>query len=298
MLSISLLVSGQLGFKVLKELQQSSYLLSAVFTDRNSAPIIEFCKTRNIPLFIGNPRKGRATGFIKEIDCEVLLSVNYLFLIESDLIHLPRQHAVNLHGSLLPRYRGRSPHVWSIINGELKTGVTAHLMDIEVDNGDIIRQIEIEIASDATGGDLLMRYNECYPDLVFHVLRDIEMGALQLRKQDKSKATYFGKRRSEDGQINWDWSHDRIRNWIRAQAHPYPGAFTFYEDKKIKIHRAEVSDHGFDYQQKNGTILKSSSSGILVKTPTGVLELTAIEGIDPADCIVGRKLTCQLTVLL
>ena len=229
MLPISLLVSGQLGFNILKELQQSSYLLRAVFTDRKSKAIIDFCNTRKIPLFVGNPRNGRATDFIKNIDCEVLLSVNYLFLIESDLIHLPRQHAVNLHGSLLPRYRGRSPHVWSIINGESKTGVTAHLIDEEVDNGAIIRQIEIDIPFDATGGDLLKRYNECYPELVFHVLRDIETGMLQLQKQDNRKATYFGKRTPKDGCINWNWSRDRIRNWIRAQAHPYPGAFTFYE---------------------------------------------------------------------
>ena len=293
MLSISLLVSGQLGFNILKEVQTSSYTLTAVFTDRNSQAIIDYSHAQSIPLFIGNPRRGRATAFIKAITCDVLLSVNYLFLIESDLINLPQQHAVNFHGSLLPRYRGRTPHVWAIINGETKTGVTAHLIDTKVDNGDILRQLEIEIPADATGGDLLMRYHECYPGMVFQVLKDIETGRLQLQKQDKRKATYFGKRRPENGQINWDWGRDRIVNWIRAQARPYPGAFSFYQDRKIKIHKATVSDYGFDYQQANGAILFSDHSGIIVKTPTGALKLEEVEGVRPEEVLVGNCLENQ-----
>jgi len=298
MLSISLLASGELGFKLLEELQSSSYTLAAVFTDRNSQSIIEFCHAQNIPLFIGNPRNGRAADFISRISCEVLLSVNYLFLIESDLIDLPQQYAINFHGSLLPRYRGRTPHVWAIINGESKAGVTAHLIDVEVDNGDILRQMEIDISTDATGGDLLMSYHECYPELVFQVLRDIEKGELQLQKQDKQKATYFGKRSPEDGQINWDWGHERIRNWIRAQAHPYPGAFTFYQNRKVKIHKAIISDHGFDSQQANGTILFSDHSGMIVKTSTGALKLERIEGLRPEEVIIGSCLENQQAVLI
>ena len=298
MLSISLLVSGQLGFNILKELQSSPYQLKAVFTDRKSRAIIDFCQAQNIPLFTGNPRKGRAADFIKSITCEVLLSVNYLYLIESDLIELPRQYAINFHGSLLPKYRGRTPHVWAIINGESKTGVTAHLIDQEVDNGAIIKQFEIEIPSDATGGDLLNSYHQCYPELVFQVLKDIEAEDLQLQKQVKKKATYFGKRSPEDGQINWEWGRDRIRNWIRAQAQPYPGAFTFYQGVKIEIHKSIISDYGFDYQQANGTILFLDDSGIIVKTPTGALRLEALKGLHPKEMLLGNCLESRSAVLL
>src|SRR5690606_38202127 len=116
-----------------------------------------------ITLFIGNPRNGRGHAFLKNYSFDVLLSVNYLYLIEEDLIKMPRRFAINLHGSLLPKYRGRTPHVWAIINGEKKTGVTAHLITKGCDEGPIVSQIQIPIEIQDTGNDILNKFKQKYP---------------------------------------------------------------------------------------------------------------------------------------
>lgn len=276
-MDICLLVSGNLGFQILQHVSSLEDSIKAVFTDSKSEEIIAFCLTNSIPTFIGNPRKSRASLFIKDLECDVLLSVNYLFLIEEDIIKLPKKYAINIHGSLLPKYRGRTPHVWAIINGEKYTGITAHLIEKEVDNGDIIEQLEIEIGENDTGGDILQKFNILYIEVVNRVLQRIKTDQILRKKQDSSKATYFGKRTPESGKINWLWCKDRIRNWIRAQARPYPGAYTFLETQKIVIHKAEISDLGFRDSMEDGTILEFDKDSITVKCANGSLKLSNLE---------------------
>jgi len=206
-----------------------------------------------------------------------LFSINYLFLIEQDLIDLPSQYAINIHGSLLPKYRGRTPHVWAIINGETKTGITAHLINEKVDDGHIVHQIKVPILPSDTGASMLEKFAIQYPKMIDKILNDIENNSLVITPQDTTKAVYFGKRTPEDGAINWAWNRERIYNWIRAQAKPYPGAFTFYEENKIIVHHAEMIDMGFHYQQTNGLILAQTATTICVKTTNGVLRLSEIE---------------------
>jgi len=291
MSSICLLASGHLGFQVLQHLYDSPYQLVAVFTDKRSTNITDFCAKQEIPVFIGNPRNGKARSFIKTIDCEVLLSVNYLFIVEEDLLRIPKQYAINLHGSLLPKYRGRTPHVWAIINGEKETGVTAHLMQAEVDSGAIVRQIRLPIHEMDTGAAILAKFNTLYPDLVDAVLADVAENKVQLVAQDDSQATYFGKRTPADGQIDWSWGKERIVNWVRAQAKPYPGAFAFYEGKKVTIHKAAFSAQGFHFEDENGLILAVLPEGIIVKTPTGALLLSELEMENSIVFEKGKKLT-------
>ncbi|MFK7934874.1 MAG: methionyl-tRNA formyltransferase [Saprospiraceae bacterium] len=275
-MKITLLVSGGLGYTILKDVYESKYELVAVFTNKTSSAIVDFCKKNNISFFAKNPRKGAANDFIKNINCDILLSVNYLYIVEKDLLQLPQQYAINLHGSLLPKYRGRTPHVWAIINGEKEAGVTAHLMTEGVDEGDILKQIKISISQNNTGAEILSEYQKIYPELVKVVLAKAVKGTLQPQVQDNSQATYFGKRTPEDGQINWDWSKERIRNWIRAQARPYPGAFTFYQNQKFSIHQAIFSSLGFNYDQPNGTLLSIDNQSLTVKTSNGALRLSEL----------------------
>ncbi len=277
MLSICFLASGALGFKVLRHTFLQNKNIVAVFTDKKSTEVQEFCIDFQIPFFVGNPRKGRAAEFIEKIDCDVLLSVNYLFIVERDIIRLPRRYAINLHGSLLPKYRGRTPHVWAIINGEKETGITAHLMEDEVDNGAIVHQVKIKIEPEDTGADILRKFNKEYPLIIDEVLKNIENHELQLRPQDNTKAFYVGKRTPADGRINWDWDKERIYNWIRAQAKPYPGAFTFLEQEKITIHKASFENMRCIDSEANGTVLGVNNKSILVKTQDGVLRLEEFE---------------------
>jgi methionyl-tRNA formyltransferase len=273
MIKLGLLVSGNLGGIVLKYLE-ANYPVVFVMTDRNSNDIIDFCKNKKINNFVGNPRDGRCTTFIQKKDIDVLISINYLFLIENELISLPKIIAFNIHGSLLPKYRGRTPHVWAIINNEIETGITAHQIDNGCDTGDIIEQVVIPININETGADVLGKFNDYYTLLVKSVLQKITSNSIAPKVQDHYKATFFGKRTPDDGRINWDWHKERIYNWIRAQAYPYPGAFTYLEDSKIIIDKISFSDSGFSYEMPNGMIL--SVDPILVKTSNGIVKLESI----------------------
>jgi len=291
MQSICLLVSGGLGYKILQQIFSSEHKLKAVFTNKKSTEIIDFCTKSRIPFYSGNPRNGKAQDFLSTFECDVVLSVNYLFIIEKDLIDKPKKYAINIHGSLLPKYRGRTPHVWAIINGEIETGITAHLIDDKLDNGQIIEQIKIPIHSSDTGANILEKFSEKYPTLVDSILEKINNGSLSFTPQDSIQASYFGKRTPEDGKINWQWSRERIYNWIRAQAKPYPGAFTFIEEQKIIIHRSEISDLGFRQEQNNGEVLSIEDENIFVKTNNGVIKVSELENGIPRNLIIGTILS-------
>jgi methionyl-tRNA formyltransferase len=202
-------------------------------------------------------------------------------------------YAINFHGSLLPKYRGRTPHVWAIINGEKETGVTAHLMTGEVDDGDIVKQVVIPIEQNDTGASVLKRFEGVYIRLIDDVLTAIENKTISCQPQDASKATYFGKRTPADGLIDWNWQKERINNWVRAQAAPYPGAFTYYEDQKVIIHGISYTDHGFHFEEPNGTILEGGQNPV-IKTPNGAVELVRIETETPATFQKGKILCSKL----
>jgi methionyl-tRNA formyltransferase len=272
-MKIGLMLSGGLGFNMLLHISKGKNI-AAILTDRNSDAVIHYANQESIPVFIGNPRKGRAQEFISAYTIDLLLSINYLFIVESDLINWPGKASVNFHGSLLPKYRGRTPHVWAIINNESETGVTAHFITAACDEGNIIDQVIIPIKRQDTGAHILDKYTEAYPQLVDKVLEQFEGEKVVGIKQDESKASYFGKRTPDDGLIDWNWQKERIYNWVRAQAYPYPGAFSFLRGKKIIIDQVAFDDFGYHQDQSNGLIL--TRNPVRVKTPNGVLQLLSV----------------------
>jgi methionyl-tRNA formyltransferase len=279
MLKLGVLCSGGLGYSILLELN-SNWQIEFVMTDKKSQDIIAHCKELRVPCFIGNPRKGRGYDFIKEKPIDVLVSINYLFLIEDDIIHHPRVLAFNIHGSLLPKYRGRTPHVWAIINNESETGITAHKIEVGCDTGAIIQQVRIKIEDKDTGFDILEKYRLNYFPLVQKVLQMVETNTIKLSVQNEEEATMFGKRTPEDGLIDWNWQKERIRNWVRAQAYPYPGAFTYYDKQKVIIDEVAYTNSGFNSNMKNGLILAVKPK-LEVKTPNGALVINKMRGNYP-----------------
>lgn len=270
-----ILASGTLGLQCVAFVCKKRKV-SFVLTDKQSIGIINFCDQYSIPVFARNPRNGKALSFISAFSADVLLSINYLFIIENDIIRFPKICAINFHGSLLPKYRGRSPHIWAIINNEIETGITAHLITEGCDEGDILYQEKIPIPPKAIGADILQIFSEKYPFVITYVINTLENGEAIFIQQDENKATWFGKRSPEDGIINWNWHKERIYNWVRAQAKPYPGAFTFYKNIKIIIHNIEFCDLGFLYNEPNGKILSGGTEPV-IKTPNGAIKLTILE---------------------
>lgn len=271
-----LCLSGRLGEIVLQQLLVDKLNIKAILTNKDSEEIIEISKENQIPLFVGNPRTKNATQwcFDNNIEFDNILSVNYLFILDASFIQLAHNYAVNFHGSLLPKYRGRTPHVWAIINGEKQCGITAHLMNAECDDGEIVKQVIVPIEDDDTGAIILDKYNALYPGLVRQIVSDITNESIKTYKQDVSKATYFGKRTPEDGEINWNWHKERIRNWVRAQANPYPGAFSYISGKKIVINRIVYTDRGFVDIMANGLVVAKEEAALFIKTPNGVVCVT------------------------
>lgn len=270
---IGYLGSGELGYLMLKFID-TGYDVVFVMTNAKSEEIIRFSNENQIPVYCGNPRESLAHDFYSKFNIEVLISVNYIFLIDRPLINLASKIAFNIHGSKLPKYRGRTPHVWAIINGEKYTGITAHLIDEGCDTGEIISQKIIEIGTNETGNDLLLKFKKVYPILIKNILDKLSKGQLSLTPQDESQATYFGPREPKDGRIDWNWQKERIFNWIRAQAYPYPGAFTYLDGKKIIIDKVVFSSIGYRSEMPNGLII--SKKPFLVKTNNGVIELLKI----------------------
>ncbi|MDP2541102.1 hypothetical protein CSC81_01110 [Tenacibaculum discolor] len=272
MLSLGILCSGGLGLSLLKHALEN-YNVQFVLTDKKSIEICDLAREKNIPFLAGNPRKGKGYEFVKNYQVDVIASINYLFLIEEDIINHSKSVTFNIHGSLLPKYRGRTPHVWSIINGEKQTGITAHLIDPNCDTGNIIFQEIVDIESEDTGADILKKYNELYIPLFDRVIKSIINKSLVTFPQDESKASYFGKRTPDDGGINWKWMKEDIRNWVRAQAFPYPGAFTFLDSQKIIIDK--VSTKSINVVGEIGSIV-SVEPKVTIKVADGVVVLEQI----------------------
>ena len=217
----------------------------------------------------------------------MIISINYLFLIDKEIIDIAKILAFNIHGSLLPRYRGRSPHVWAIINNEIKTGITAHKIEEGCDTGPIISQIKLKINNNDTGGDLLSKFNLEYPRIIFETLEKIKNKTISFEEQNSSISTFFEKRNLSDGLIIWGWWKERIYNWVRAQSCPYSGAFSYYENKKIIIDEITFVDEGYHNNFENGLIVKVLNNIPYIKTPNGIIKITKIRN---KESIIFKKL--------
>ena len=278
--NIIVFASGILGFKMLEYLDEI-VKIDFISTDSKSDGIITFAKQSGIEIFIGKPNNEELYLKLKNKKSNILLSINYIFLLDKNIFRL-FEYPINLHGSLLPKYRGRAPHIWAIINNEIETGITAHFIEEGCDEGDILFQKTIKIENHYTGADLLNIFQLEYPKIILKVLIMIRDNQIIRLPQDNSIATYYSKRLPQDGLLNWNWQLDRIQNWIRALSHPYPGAFTFYNNEKIIIDEIKFSNLGFDSSIENGTIISINTlKNPIVKIQNSALEITKIRNASP-----------------
>ena len=160
-------------------------------------------------------------------------------ILPRELFTLPRCGSVNLHASLLPKYRGAAPINWAIINGELETGVTTFFLREKVDTGSIILQARVRIGADETAGELHDRLADLGGEVVLQTVRQIELGTVQPQTQDESLASPAPKIFKEDCRIDWRHPAERVRNRIRGLS-PYPAAFTLHAGKSLKIYKARI----------------------------------------------------------
>lgn len=172
---------------------------------------------------------------IRTLRPDLIFSFYYRNLITTRILDLPRLGAYNMHGSLLPKYRGRAPINWAVLHGEKETGATLHVMVKRPDAGDIVDQERVPIGPAETARDVFSKVAAAARAVLARQLDALLQGRAPRRAQDESQATYFGGRTAEDGRIDWNKDAREIFNLVRAVTHPYPGAFTELGDRRFYI---------------------------------------------------------------
>jgi len=226
---------------------------------------------------------------LKGCNPDIILVVAYGQILSSHILNIPKIGCINIHGSLLPKYRGAAPINRAIINGEKETGITFVFMKEKVDAGDIIFQEKIDILPDETCGELYCRLSALSAEFLPKLSEKIKSGKIERISQDIKLVTFARKMNKEEGKIDWSDKGEKVYNLIRGTI-PYPGAFTYYKGRKLKITQARFLD---DYQgeadtgsPKPGGVVKIEKDAIFISTgdkgiikilkliPAGAKELT------------------------
>lgn len=207
-----------------------------------------------IPVYQPNSmRNGEALKIFNEIQPDVAVVIAYGKILPQEILESPKYGCVNVHASLLPKYRGAAPIQWSVIDGESKTGVTAQQMDVGIDTGDILMFLETEISPNETSGELHDRLSVMGAKLIVDTLDALEKGELVPKKQDDSQSCYASMLTKELCRIDWTQDAQTIHNKIRGLS-PWPVAIAVMENKRFKIHRSAVSEMKNDSAQSGEVI--------------------------------------------
>ena len=278
----------------LEALYNAKYEILAVVTNPDrpkgrgmkmiASPVKEFALEKGIKIY--QPEKVRNNEeFISEIKAlkpDVICVVAYGKILPKEILEIPSKGCINVHGSLLPKYRGAAPIQWAVLNGDKKTGVTTMYMDVGMDTGDMILKQETKIGEDETTGELWERLSKIGGDLLVKTLKEIENKTAPRIKQgdDFTMAPMLDKSMAK---IDWENKTAlEIKNLVRG-LNPIMGAYTFLNGKKIKFWKVDVAKDIFadgDMEfMKNGTVIVSDKrDGIYIKTKDGILKVLEIQG--------------------
>ena len=271
-----------------------------------ASPVKEYAVSKNIPIY--QPLKVKNNiEFIDEIKAlnpDIICVVAYGRILPKEILEIPKYGCINVHGSLLPKYRGAAPIQWAVINGEEKTGITTMYMDVGMDTGDMILKEEVEIGKDETTGELWDRLSKIGGELLVKTIKLIEQGKAPREKQneDFSMAPMLNK---EIAIIDWENKKAiEIKNLVRG-LNPIMGAYTFVNDKKIKLWKVNVIENK-EFTQlygeellnkaKNGDIiLASDRKGMFFKAKDAVIEAIEIQAenskrMNAKDYLRGNKI--------
>lgn len=264
----------------------------------SAPPVKEFAATRNLPVFQPERIKTEdALQLFKSHEPDAAVVVAYGRILPVSLLEAPQYGCINVHFSLLPKYRGAAPVNWAIVQNETKTGVTTMRMDAGLDTGDVLLQAETGIGEEETAPELLSRLSGLGADLLSETLKNLDN--IEPRRQNDAEATFAPILKREDGLITWELSAFDIKNRVRG-FQPFPNAFVYTGDKKLVIWRADAEriEAAFDF----GTILKAKGDELIVACgestilylreiqPEGKRRMSVRDFLNGAKIEVGQKL--------
>jgi|ETNmetMinimDraft_13_1059891.scaffolds.fasta_scaffold01377_3 UDP-4-amino-4-deoxy-L-arabinose formyltransferase/UDP-glucuronic acid dehydrogenase (UDP-4-keto-hexauronic acid decarboxylating) len=254
-----------IGCSGIKALLKNGIDISAIFTHKDELQeniwfesVAELAAIHDIAVFapddINHPIWVQR---IIDLEPDIIFSFYYRKMIKPAILEIPPMGCLNLHGSLLPKYRGRCPINWMLINGETKGGLTLHYMTSKPDDGDIVAQKGYDILEEDTAKSIYTKAIQSSSEMLEEILPQIKRGTAQRFPQDHSQASYYGGRRPKDGEINWNTSASDVRNLVRAVSHPYPGAFSYIKEKKCFFWKVTETTENFP-KASPGTILSTN----------------------------------------
>jgi methionyl-tRNA formyltransferase len=228
-------------------------------------------------LKILQPKNLKAPDFVEELrslnaDIQVVVAFRMLPVVVWDMPHLG---TMNLHGSLLPKYRGAAPIHWAVINGETKTGVTSFFLKHEIDTGDMLLQEKLSIGENETTGEVHDRMMHLGAEVVLKSIRAVESGDYTLQEQDNSLVTKAPKIYTEDCEINFNQPTETVHNFIRGLS-PYPAAWTTLDGQKLKIYRTTIDPDSKD-KVDPGQFTSDNKNYIKVATADGFIEIHELQ---------------------
>ncbi len=273
-----------MGITGLEALKKENFDIQAVISHHDDpkencwfGSVVRWSERNGVPVYC--PADINTTewiGKIRDMSPDVLFSFYYRQLLSDAILDIPSSGAYNLHGSLLPAYRGRCPVNWVLVNGESSTGVTLHHMIKKADAGDIVGQRAVPITFDDSALTLSGKLCECAKELLSELLPMIKNGTAPRIVQDLGSGSYYGGRRPEDGKIEWNWPVLKIYNLVRAVTDPYPGAFTLLPDGEKLLIWWGKPEYRNDPEHVSGTI-ETENVNVYIRTPDGRLRLIDIE---------------------
>ena len=240
------------------------------------SPVKEVAMQNNIPVY--QPLKIRndeeSMTVLKNLDLDFIIVVAFVQILPKKILDIPKYGCINLHGSLLPKYRGAAPIQWSVINGETLAGNTTMLMDVGLDTGDMLLTNKVEVTPDMTSGELYEILKVTGADLLINTINELAQGNIKPKKQDDSKSSYASMLNKDIAKINWNLSAQKIHNLIRG-LNPWPIATTSYGDLTMKIYKSHVEN--VNSEKVPGTIISVDKNGIKVATEEGVLVIEKLQ---------------------
>lgn len=204
--------------------------------------VAQLCQEKHLPFITPNANElVEITPKITALAPDYIFSFYYRYMIPAPILACARIAALNMHGSLLPKYRGRAPVNWAILHGETQTGATLHVMEVKPDAGDIVGQAQVTIGPDETATDVFEKVTQAAVAVINEVLPHLIEGNVPRKPNDLSKGSYFEGRKPADGQIHWDQTAKQVHDLVRAVAPPYPGAFTDHQGKRMIVAKTSLN---------------------------------------------------------